>query len=166
MSIKLPSALTVSGVVVSASQVPVSGFKVRAKLLAPDGASIATINDETAQPLEAKTTADGKFALTVKDSQTVKQLLTQGYSVLFKSGDDDSPSSLDEGLSRSTPLHLDAKQSVSVQLCWQQKQAGDATKPAVSAKLAIVSVSRDGKGQSQDLVLAGRVEGITRSSGW
>lgn len=159
MSIKLPSALTVSGIVGSASQAPVSGFKVRVKLLAPDGASIATINDETSQPLEAKTTADGKFSLTIKDSQTVKQLLTQGYSVLFKSGDDDSPSSLDEGLSRSTPLHLDAKQSVSVQLCWQQKQAGDATKPAVSAKLAIISVSRDGKGQSQDLVLAGRVEG-------
>lgn len=159
MSIKLPSSLMVSGVVVSASQVAVSGFKVRAKLLAPDGAALTTINNDLGQPLEATTAADGGFSLNIKDGSTIKQLLTLGYALLFKSAEDDLPSSQAEGLSRSTPLHLDAQKSVTVTLCYQAKQAADATKPAVSARLFVQSVSRDGILQSPSWLISGVVEG-------
>ena len=159
MSIKLPSSLMVSGVVVGPSQVAVSGFKVRAKLLAPDGSALATINNDLGQPLEATTATDGGFTLTIKDGPTIKQLLTLGYALLFKSADDDLPSSQAEGLSRSTPLHLDAQKSVFVTLCYQSKQAGDATKPAVSAKLVVQSVSRDGTLQNPSLLISGEIAG-------
>lgn len=158
MSIKLPSSLAVSGVVVDAAAAVVSGFTVRAKLLAPDGAAISVISDG-GTPIEATTGTDGSFSLSIKDSSVIKQLLTQGYSVLFKSGADDAADTLDVGLSRSTPLHVNSRQSVQVVLEWQAKQAGDMTKPAVSAKLRVRSVSRDGELQPAPLVIAGQVEG-------
>lgn len=158
MSIKLPSVLTVTGTVVDASATPVSSFKVRAKALAPDGTTITTVQD-AGMPLEATTAADGSFSLTVKDSALIAQLLTQGFALLFKSGSDDAPETLEVGLSRTTPLHLSVRQVVSVVLEWKPKQAGDTSKPAIAAKLRVLSVMRDGQMQPERLQIDGVLVG-------
>lgn len=158
MSIKLPSALKVSGAVVDTAAAPVVGFKIRAKLLAPDGATVSTVLSGGA-PIEATTGADGGFSLTINDSTVITELVLQGFALLFKSAADDAPNTLDSGLSRMTPLHLNGRQSVQAVLEWQPGLAGDITKPAISAKLRVISVFRDGERQPAPLVVIGRVEG-------
>lgn len=158
MSIKLPSSLAISGSVINSDNSPVGALKLRAKITSPDAASIATLQDG-GMPVEFTTGSRGEFALTIKDSSVIKQLIQQGYSLLFKSAADDSTDTLDAGLSRSTPLFLGAHQSVVVLLEWTPKQPGDMTKPAIAAKLRIRSVERDGQKQPPGLTLRGQAVG-------
>lgn len=159
MGITLPSVLAVSGSIVDANGVPQAGFKVRAKLLSVDGSTVAGILAEPMKPLEAQTAADGGFSFSIQSAEIIKQLLTQGAALLFKSAADDLTDTPDAGLSRSTPLHLSGSQSTRVLLEWQPKRTGDASKPSLAARLRVVRIWRGGQERARNLTIRGRIVG-------
>ena len=114
MSIKLPFVPMVSGVVVSASR---GGEWVQGEGQAAGPkrrAALTTITNDLGQPLEATTAADGGFSLNIKDGSTIKQLLTLATRCFSRVQKTTSQAHKAEGLSCSTPLHLDAQKSVTV----------------------------------------------------
>lgn len=155
----LPSSLLVTGTIVDSAGSPQASFKLRGKLLSVDGTVVAPVLDGPMKPTEVTTGADGGFSFTIKDTDAIKQLLTQGAALLFKSAADDNTDTADVGLSRTTPLHLSAYVQTRVVLEWQPKQAGDATHPALSAQLRVARVLRDDNPVAQTLKVCGQVMG-------
>lgn len=159
MPISLPASLVITGTLVDTSGAPQQGFKLRGKTLSVDGTSISPILEAPAKPAEVTTGLDGGFSFLIKDADVIKQLLTQGAAILFKSAADDSADTQDVGLSRTTPLHLGGEQAVRVLLEWQPKRAGDAGKPALAARLRVARVWRDGQERARNLTIQGQVVG-------